>query len=227
MLDISEAHWAAADITRLVAAGIVDGYPQGDGTYIYAPERTITRAEFMKLIAACLKLPLIDNYDGSAFADWDGVADWAKPYVAALIEAGIVRGSLETGRIYINAESNISREEMVVMAFRALELQPGAAGAEAETAAGDSAAGDAADAEYIGDIGDISFWASEAVLFALVNDLVNTRDADGTPQPPRGDDGTDSAPDSLFARPSLPSRRDEAAVVLRRMRQLKSRDWEE
>ena len=41
-----EDHWAQAEIEKAVATGWVDGYP--DGTF--KPEKTITRAEFTKMI---------------------------------------------------------------------------------------------------------------------------------------------------------------------------------
>ena len=41
-----EDHWAQAEIEKAVATGWVDGYP--DGTF--KPEKTITRAEFTKMM---------------------------------------------------------------------------------------------------------------------------------------------------------------------------------
>ena len=47
-----EDHWAQAEIEKAVATGWVDGYP--DGTF--KPEKTITRAEFTKMILDAIHL---------------------------------------------------------------------------------------------------------------------------------------------------------------------------
>jgi len=156
MADINSNYWAATFIDDLVARGIVDGYLQPDGTYKYLPGNDITRAELMKLLAAALGLDLINNYDGSAFADWGEVTDWAKPYVAALVEAKIVYGSLQAGELYINADKKIIREEMIAMAVRALGVDPSGSVASAP------------------DIIDVSDWAADDVAFAVNNKMINT-----------------------------------------------------
>ena len=52
-----EDHWAQAEIEKAVATGWVDGYP--DGTF--KPEKTITRAEFTKMILDAIHLTYPDG----------------------------------------------------------------------------------------------------------------------------------------------------------------------
>nr|MCL2058279.1 S-layer homology domain-containing protein [Oscillospiraceae bacterium] len=206
MGDIVSGHWAAAQITHLVSLGVINGYPQGDGTFIFAPDRLINRAEYMKLIAASLDLPLIEGYEGSRFADWGDVEDWARPYIAALIEDGIVLGSLEGGRLFINPLSDVTREEMTVMAVRALGALPGGVGGSQD---GSLDAGDIM--EYIVDYEAIQDWALNEVAFAIAEGLVNLRNSSGEPLPlsrARPLQG------GIFFASSSPARRDEAAVIL-------------
>lgn len=47
--DIS-AHWAAADIKALEAAGYVQGFRESNGTYTYRPEQNLTRAEMCTIV---------------------------------------------------------------------------------------------------------------------------------------------------------------------------------
>ena len=202
MADIGDSHWAAAEIRHLTGIGVINGYPVEDGTFIYAPERHITRAEFMKLIAACLGLPLIEQYDGSRYADWGDVEEWAKPYIATLVEADIVYGSLEWDGLYINPLNDITREEMTVMAMRALSVMPEKA--------------DPQKLQFVGDLDTVYDWALDGVAFALANGLVNTRGAGGdpvSPVPPGGD----AIMENLSFAPREPARRDEAAVLLSRV----------
>jgi hypothetical protein len=109
----------------------------------------------MKLLVATFELELIEGYDGSSFVDWDEVPDWAKPYVAAVVEAGIVLGSLEGGELFIHANSSIIREEMIAMAVRALEVD--VEGIEADTP----------------DFGNVSDWAVEVIAFAVNHEMIN------------------------------------------------------
>lgn len=65
--DVPAGHWAYAAVTKLAAAGIVDGYP--DGTY--KGIRTMTRYEMAQIIAKALAKGAIgaDNKLVSEFAD--------------------------------------------------------------------------------------------------------------------------------------------------------------
>ena len=47
-----QGHWAQKEIQEAVAAGWVDGYPDGS----FQPEKTITRAEFTKLLLDAIHL---------------------------------------------------------------------------------------------------------------------------------------------------------------------------
>ncbi|MCL2165247.1 MAG: S-layer homology domain-containing protein, partial [Oscillospiraceae bacterium] len=165
MVDITSAYWAFDFIDGLVALGIVDGYPLDNGTFEFRPEDTITRAEMIKLIVASLDLELIYDYDGSEFADWDAVADWAKPYVAAAVEEGIVLGSTLEDGIYILADDNIIRQEMIAMFVRALGIDI-AEGAESDLA----------------DFDEIDDWAKDYVVFVADEGMINI-DAAGNTRP--------------------------------------------
>ena len=112
----------------------------------------------MKLIVATLELPLDENYDGSMFADWDAVADWAKPYIGVLVNLGIVQGSLEDMQLFINADSNITRQEMVAMTVRALAI--------------DVPVGDIP-SRSIYDLQTAAEWARDSLVFAVNNDMIN------------------------------------------------------
>jgi hypothetical protein len=180
----------------------------------------------MKLIAACLELPLSDEYgEASGFSDWDAVADWARPYAAALIKSGIVLGSEERGGLYLKPAENITREEMAAMAIRALgivfDIADPAYGMYFEdyNAPGGWFQG------YIRDYGAIRDWAADSALFAMIEGLINTRDSTGAPIPPEKAsvafindvDAAQSdsyAPAERYFSPEAPARRDEAAVIL-------------
>jgi uncharacterized repeat protein (TIGR02543 family) len=178
MTDISSDHWAAEFIGDLVARGIISGYPMPDGTLEFRPANDITRAELIKLIVDALKLDLIKDYDGSAFADWDEAPDWAKPYIAAAVDTDIILGAQEGSKLYIHASNNITREEMIAIAARALKI---------DTAASESTTPD---------FGSVSGWAVSEAAFAVENGMINL-DADGNLNP-RSNAKRDEAAMTLF-----------------------------
>ena len=166
MTDIGETHWAANYIHTLVRMGIVNGYQRPDGTFEYRPNEKITRAELFKLIAAALKLPLEENFDGKEFSDWDDVAEWAKPYVGAVVKAGLVYGSLEGASLRINANNNISRQETIAIAVRALKISVGAVDVPGQG---------------ILDFDTTSDWAKAEMAFALTNQMINVNNGYSRP----------------------------------------------
>ncbi len=62
--DLSKNHWAYDDIMEMAELGILDGY--ADGTF--KPNKTISRAEFSKILVLSLKLPKVTP-PNPAFSD--------------------------------------------------------------------------------------------------------------------------------------------------------------
>ncbi|HHV62462.1 MAG TPA: S-layer homology domain-containing protein [Firmicutes bacterium] len=105
-----EYSWARDAIEPLVEEGIISGYP--DGTF--KPEATITRAEFAKIVARAFA---IRSGGQQAFKDVkDG---WAKAYITALADHGIVSGYPDGT---FRPKKNITRAEMVTMLMRVIKL---------------------------------------------------------------------------------------------------------
>lgn len=100
--DVPAGHWASSAIQTAVSKGYVSGYP--DGTF--KPDRNVTRAEFMRMLADAIKLPVSQ-----------GGSPWYQPYVAALLDAGIHRASDYND----NFDQPLTRFEMVKLAVRAVD----------------------------------------------------------------------------------------------------------
>ncbi|MBU7318503.1 S-layer homology domain-containing protein [Paenibacillus oleatilyticus] len=100
--DIS-GHWAESDIKAIVAAGYVDGYPDGS----FKPDHTVTRAEFITMTAKAAGLKPVPGGDNK---------EWHAPYVAALVQAGI-----HQYKDFSSGDWNtpITRMEMARLAVRA------------------------------------------------------------------------------------------------------------
>ncbi|RAV20298.1 DUF4838 domain-containing protein [Paenibacillus contaminans] len=109
-----ESSYAKQEIEELVAAGIISGYEDGS----FAPANPITRGEIAKIIVSMLKLEPKPEKAGN-FQD---VAEdsWYRGYVGALVDAGITQGVSETA---FSPNSNVTREEMIVLFIRAFGLE--------------------------------------------------------------------------------------------------------
>ncbi|MWC30023.1 S-layer homology domain-containing protein [Paenibacillus sp. MMS18-CY102] len=139
-------HWAKALIEKLASKWIVNGVSDS----MFAPNRSVTRAEFAALLVRALGLQVGEGGSKSSFSDVVGTAWYAGDVsIAAQFELiqGFADGSFHPG-------DSITREQMAVMIARAYELVAGKA-----TAAGS--------APTFSDSGSIHGWASDAVALAI------------------------------------------------------------
>lgn len=112
--DVPDAHWAAAAITSLAAKQVVTGVSAA----AFEPARKVTRAEFTALLMRALGQ---SGQGQTTFEDVQSDA-WYASYVEAAARLGIVNGR---SRSAFAPDAAISREEMAVMAVRALEFKQG------------------------------------------------------------------------------------------------------
>ena len=106
-----KSHKNHAAIEALAQRGIVNGMNETD----FAPDATMTRAEFAAIIVRALKLPL---QEASSFSDVTP-SDWHSAYVGAAYSGGIVLG---VGDGLFAPDRTISVEQALVMVQRAAEL---------------------------------------------------------------------------------------------------------
>lgn len=109
--DVKNSHWAANYIEECSKMGIIKGYEDGS----FAPEASITRAEFLAIMLRTLGISADDEIELS-FADVPQ-NEWFFDIVKTATAKGIVTGSSATA---FNPNNKISREEMAVMAYRAI-----------------------------------------------------------------------------------------------------------
>jgi beta-galactosidase len=129
--DLDDAAWYTDAVLKCAAAGIL----LGDGVGMRPADR-ITRQEAMSVLARTLRIQPAATGALSGFADGAEVRDWARGYVAALIEAGIVVG---TGAGLLHPAEAITRAAVVKMldsAITAYIREPGAYPVTEKTGAG-------------------------------------------------------------------------------------------
>lgn len=104
-------HWAEDNIKYVYNYKIMNGYPDGTfGTNI-----AISRAEFATVMAKLLGIE--PNNDGLKFSDVSN--HWAKGYVAALSNLGVINGVSDDS---FAPDAKITREQIAVIISRAMNL---------------------------------------------------------------------------------------------------------
>lgn len=105
--DLESVSWAKDAISTLYEKGIVSGYGNND----FAPHKTVTRAEFTKMIV--MVAGDIKATASVGFADVSG-SDWFAPYIEKAASAGLVSG---TGNAFM-PNGEITREDAAVIIYR-------------------------------------------------------------------------------------------------------------
>ena len=123
--DVDSAAWYADAVNRCAAAGIMLGN-EGKAN----PNATITRAQAIVMLGRALGITPKANADLSGYEDAAAVPDYAKGYVAAMSEAGIVKGSTETT---VAPASDITRAATVTILDRAIEVYANESGKTVNT----------------------------------------------------------------------------------------------
>ena len=113
--DMADVSWAAEAVENLWTKGIVN--KKGDG--IFAPNTNITRGDFAMFLIRTMGLTGTSGIE--QFADVDPNAEYAREVLIGKA-MGIFKGS---GNNMFEPETEISRQDMMTMCARALELVGG------------------------------------------------------------------------------------------------------
>lgn len=109
-------HWGGGAISILQMADIVSGYPE-DNTF--KPDRTLTRAEFVKMLVETVKLPYLTDTQASVpFGDLS--EHWVRSYVQRALAAGMI-SSQDYGTAF-RPDEPLSREEACYLLLRAADI---------------------------------------------------------------------------------------------------------
>jgi len=147
--DIGEFGWAVTSINKLHEENIINGREKG----IFAPADNVTRAEFAKMTASVLGLPLSDE----SFFDDVNENHWSFGYINALHKKGIIQGISEKSFL---PDEYITRQDIAVIIYRVLVTSGYSFGVESYTA------------DY-SDAGEIADYAKAAIGMLSETELMN------------------------------------------------------
>jgi hypothetical protein len=120
----TQGQWMNDAALYLSARGVVQGVTNpeltdGVMTAQFAPERPVTRAQFVTMLLRLLDVaPAQEDGLGLTFGDAEEIPVWAQEAFASATALGIVRGDAEGN---IRPNDTITRQDMAVMAHRAME----------------------------------------------------------------------------------------------------------
>lgn len=119
-LDVSN-HWAKDMIEDVSQKGIVTGYETEKG-YVFKPDNVMTREEFAVVVGRFMEVDTSMYEDFSLnFGDNHVIADWSRPYIAAMYDSGIINGKQIGNVVNFAPKDTITRAEAITILGRTLE----------------------------------------------------------------------------------------------------------
>ncbi len=117
----TQNHWAKNIIAYMNKMGVVNGSDE-NGTVVYRPNDSVTRAEFAIMICNYLGLNVDDYSDISlaSFVDEQDIPKWAFGHVQAAYANKIINGKENDGLLYFDPTAKITRAEAVTIISRVL-----------------------------------------------------------------------------------------------------------
>lgn len=102
---VYENHWATKDIMKSTKIGLIVGYEEEDGTFVFKPEQSISRAEFIKM-AMILSTNRTFDFDTIP----TNLNHWAGKYVKVAEMQSVIEKGKYTEK---NLDDPITRIEMI------------------------------------------------------------------------------------------------------------------
>ena len=181
-------HWAKTNVNTLYRLGIVGGETTDAGV-MFAPERSLSRAEFAVMISRTLEYDTEEYSDTLSFDDSDSIPSWAAPHIAAVSANGLMNGkSMPDGTLIFDASGKITRQEIMQVIgnlIKALEASEADNENYDEVADEETLEDDVSDDEVIddtaeseiakpafSDIDTVAAWAYDNVLLTLETGII-------------------------------------------------------
>lgn len=153
------SHWSRDDVQDLASRLIV----QGTGENVFAPDRSITRAEFTAVLLRGLGLHSPRSTEAASFTDVK-TGSWYEDEVQTAVSYGLISGYADDS---FRPNSEISRAEALTIVSRAMKLVGLAQADASETTSLLSTYSDSA---------KVQAWAAEPVASAIKQEVVQGAD---------------------------------------------------
>ncbi len=118
--DVPDGQWFSAAVRWAAKNGVVNGIGGGK----FDPDGNITREQMAVILfryANKLGLDTHKRGEFSSFEDGGAVSDYALDAVRWAVAEGVIGGSLEHGRLYLNPQGSATRAEVATLLMRYIE----------------------------------------------------------------------------------------------------------
>ncbi|MFB9326718.1 S8 family serine peptidase [Paenibacillus aurantiacus] len=119
--DVPKDAWYAQDVAAAYEAGLITGTPEGR----FAPDASITRDQLSVMLARAIKLLSIAPAQGApsrvAYGDESQFPGYAKDSIAAVTDAGILRGDTSGDVAYFRGQTVVTRDVASVAILQLLQ----------------------------------------------------------------------------------------------------------
>ncbi len=173
-------HWAKTNVNTLYRLGIVGGETTDSGI-IFAPERSLSRAEFAVMISRTLGYDTEAYSDSLVFDDAESIPSWAADHIAAISANGLMNGkSMPDGTLAFDPNGKITRQEIMQVIGNLIKSIEAEAQEDAEDSDIEAEQADAETTEEIieetkpsfSDIDSVAAWAYDNVLLTLETGII-------------------------------------------------------
>ena len=108
-----------ADVLKAANLGIINGYKQNDGTYLFKPDNTLKRSEMSAIINRVAKLCGVTTTGFEAEVKFEDTAShWCNAELGWPVHTGIVKGTSATA---FSPENTLTVEQTIMMVYRTFE----------------------------------------------------------------------------------------------------------
>jgi len=114
-------HSACLSAVILAEEGVYTGRQVG-GTWLFEPEESITRSEFLALAMRVCGISIPEDVTVTGFADDGAIPAWVKGCAGAAVHHGIINGITYADGVHFCADEPVTLEEAAVMMDRLLDV---------------------------------------------------------------------------------------------------------
>ena len=121
--DVLGGQYYTASVNWAVANGVINGYQNPDGSRTFGADDPVTLEQMVTIIAN-LKGADVSKADLSVlgrFVDGDAVSEWARPYVAWAVQAGVFSGSVEADGLRVRPTEAITRGRVATVLMKTFQ----------------------------------------------------------------------------------------------------------
>ncbi|MBR4949229.1 MAG: DUF4434 domain-containing protein [Clostridia bacterium] len=120
--DLKSGAWYIPYVDTATGLGIIRGSQVGNDTLL-KPEDKATRIEGVIFALRMLGVDSTQFSDEKLnFADYNAEGEWSANYVKAAVALGLMKGSEVDGKLYLNGNNSISRQEFFAIFARAMQI---------------------------------------------------------------------------------------------------------